>query len=92
MSAYLQLLRRNERTKAHQHTSSTIYHVAEGGGFSIIGEQKFEWEEGDTFVVPSWMPHFHASLNGEAVLFSYTDRPVLSTFNLYRERSREEIH
>ena len=85
MSAYLQLLRRGEHTKAHRHTSSTIYHVAEGGGYSIIGGQHFAWEEGDTFTVPSWVPHEHASDGGEAVLFSYSDRPILGAFGFLRE-------
>ena len=85
MSAFLQLLRKDEHTKAHRHTSSTVYHVAEGGGHSIIGGQHFPWEEGDTFVVPSWVTHEHASEGGEAVLFSYSDRPVLQAFGLLRE-------
>lgn len=85
MSAYLQLLRKGEHTKAHRHTSSTIYHVAEGGGHSIIGGQHFAWEEGDTFAVPSWVPHEHASEGGEAVLFSFSDRPILAAFGLMRE-------
>ena len=85
MSACLQLLRKGEHTKAHRHTSSTVYHVAEGAGYSIIGGQHFPWEEGDTFVVPSWVTHEHASEGGEAVLFSYSDRPVLQAFGLLRE-------
>lgn len=85
MSAYLQLLRKDEHTKAHRHTASTIYHVAEGGGYSIIGGKHFTWEEGDTFTVPSWVPHEHASQGGEAVLFSFSDRPILAAFGLLRE-------
>lgn len=56
MSAYLQLLRKGEHTRAHRHTASTIYHVAEGGGHSTVGGQRIAWEEGDTFTVPSWAP------------------------------------
>ena len=81
----LQLLRRGEHTMAHRHTSSTVYHVAEGGGRSIIGGQVFDWAEGDTFVLPSWIWHEHESVGGEAVLFSYTDRPIVDTFRWYRE-------
>lgn len=85
MSAYLQLLRRGEHTKAHRHTSSTVYHVAEGGGCSVIAGQRFDWQEGDTFVVPSWAWHEHASEGGEdAVLFSFSDRPIIEAFGLYR--------
>lgn len=89
MSAYLQLLRKDEHTQAHRHTASTVYHVAEGVGYSVIAGQRFEWQEGDTFVVPSWAWHEHASAGGEAVLFSFSDRPVLEAFGLYREQAHE---
>jgi gentisate 1,2-dioxygenase len=92
MSSSLQLLRRGERTKAHRHTSSTIYHVAEGEGETIIGGELFSWQEGDTFVLPSWTWHEHESRNGEAVLFSYTDRPVIDAFGLYREEAHPLGH
>lgn len=86
MSAYLQLLRSGERTKAHRHTASSVYHVAEGQGHSVIADARFDWVTGDTFVVPSWATHEHASDGGEAVLFSFSDRPVLESFDLYREQ------
>jgi gentisate 1,2-dioxygenase len=90
MAAYLQLLRKGEHTLAQRHTSSTVYHVAEGGGFSVIAGQRYDWEEGDTFVVPSWAWHELASAAGEeAVLFSFSDRPILESFGLYREQAHE---
>lgn len=85
MAAYLQLLRNGEHTRAHRHVASTVYHAAEGGGFSVIAGRRFEWEEGDTFVVPAWAWHEHAALDGEAVLFSFSDRPILRAFGLDRE-------
>ena len=85
ISAYLQLLRKGEHTRSHRHTSSTIYHVAEGEGRSLVGDVEFKWVEGDTFVVPSWAAHEHESAGGEAVLFSYSDRPVINAFGFYRE-------
>jgi gentisate 1,2-dioxygenase len=85
ISACLQLLRKGERTQSHRHTSSTVYHVAEGEGRSLIGDAEYRWEEGDTFVVPSWAAHAHESVNGEAVLFSYSDRPIIDAFGYYRE-------
>ena len=75
--------------KAHRHTASTVYHVAEGRGDSVIAGKRFDWSEGDTFVVPSWSWHEHASDGGEAVLFSFSDRPVLEAFDLIREQPLE---
>ena len=91
MAAYLQLLRAGEHTRAHRHTASTVYHVAEGGGYSIIAGQQFTWQEGDTFVVPSWAWHEHASEGGEAVLFSFSDRPVIEAFGFLREEAHPKI-
>lgn len=91
MTAHLQLLRKGERTKMHRHTSGTIYHAAEGGGVSTVGESEIEWQEGDTFVVPSWVPHDHRSVNGEAVLFSFTDRPIIEAFSFYREAPVNQV-
>jgi gentisate 1,2-dioxygenase len=87
IASSLQLLRKGEHTKAHRHTSSTIYHAAEGGGRTIINGQSIDWVEGDTFVLPSWAWHEHESISGEAVLFSYSDRPVIDCFGWYREES-----
>ena len=44
-------------------------------------------QEGDTFVVPSWAWHEHASVGGEAVLFSFSDRPVIEAFGFLREEA-----
>ena len=87
ISAYLQLIRKGEHTQPHRHTSSTVYHVAEGEGRSLVGDTEYKWEEGDTFVVPSWVAHEHESSNGEAVLFSYSDRPIIHAAGFYREEA-----
>jgi gentisate 1,2-dioxygenase len=92
MAAYLQLLRPGERTLSHRHVASTVYHAAEGGGSSVIAGERFDWEEGDTFVVPAWAWHEHASAGGEAVLFSFSDRPILRAFGLDREEALAGRH
>lgn len=89
ISAGLQLLRPGRKTAMHRHTASTIYHVAEGRGVSRSGTCEFDWEEGDTFIVPSWAWHWHEAQGGEAVLFSYSDRPIIEMFGFYREEDGE---
>jgi len=87
MSSCLQLVRKGEHTKAHRHVSSAVYHVAEGRGYSIIRGERFDWEESDTFVVPAWSWHEHASAGDDAVLYSFNDRPILKPFGLEREQA-----
>lgn len=82
----VQMLRRGETTKAHRHTSSTILHVYRGKGATVIDGKRFEWQQGDSFVVPLWRPHYHENQSGQdAILFSMTDKPAMEALGLYRE-------
>ena len=86
MACWVQLIRGGVRTKAHRQTSSAVYQVYRGAGYSVIDGQRFDWTEGDFFVVPSWAWHEHANESGEEViLFSIQDLPVLKALSLYRE-------
>lgn len=97
IACHAQLLRPGERTKAHRHTSSVIYHVVEGNGVSVVDGHDMEWEPKDVFCVPGWAyhEHFNPSFTQPALLFSFTDRPVLRSLNLLREQEhpqgRQEI-
>ena len=89
MACFAQMLRRDTLTKAHRHVGSTVYHVISGQGYSVIGGQRFDWEDKDTFVVPSWAWHEHYAKE-ESYLFSYNDSPLLEPFGLYREEAYPE--
>ena len=86
----LQLLPRGLHTKAHRHTLSTVYHAAEGSGFSILDGTRFDWNKGDTFAVPIWTPHEHAAPKGDAVLFSLNDEPVIRALGHMRTEALTE--
>ncbi|HZM32869.1 MAG TPA: cupin domain-containing protein [Burkholderiales bacterium] len=82
MGARLELVK--GEGKGIRHTGSAIYQVAEGRGWSEVGNQRFEWEEKDIFCVPSWTRYRHGSPGG-AVLFSFNDLPAMKALALYRE-------
>jgi gentisate 1,2-dioxygenase len=42
------------------------------------------WKPRDIFVVPSWARHHHRA-SGDAVVFSFSDRPVQDALGLWRE-------
>jgi len=85
----VQLLQPGQETAAHRHTSTAIYHVVRGSGSSVIGDQRFDWSQGDIFVVPVWYAHQHANTSASeaAILFSMTDAPLLQYLDLYREEA-----
>ena len=87
MACWIQMLRPRERTRAHRHTGSAVYYVAQGTGETIIDGRRFAWSKGDIVVLPSWALHEHANVSAadDAMLFSIQDRPVLEALGLYRE-------
>lgn len=87
MSCRVARLRAGFTGVPRRHTASTIYHVVSGTGSSQVGDQVLEWSAGDVFCAPGWEPFRHSVRpGGDAVLFSYTDEPVLRALGLYRER------
>lgn len=89
MSCRMTMLRPGERTKAHRHTYSSVYHVRAGSGSTIIDGQRFDWASRDSFVVPPWAWHEHhnPSRTDASFLFSINDLPVLEAFDLNREEA-----
>ena len=92
IGAAMQRLAPGEHTQAHRHTGCAVYQVSKGAGFSVIGGQRFNWQERDIFVVPSWVFHEHAnaSANEDACLFQFNDLPVMQALGLYREEALAE--
>lgn len=90
MSFHMQLLRPGERTLQHRQTSSAVYCVIEGEGYTEVDGVRLEWTKNDFFAVPQWMWHNHVNRhsNRDAVLFSVSDRPAVEKFGLYHEEAR----
>ena len=84
IGAFLQMLPAGFDGKPYRSTDGTVYCAVEGSGRSQVGEKTFEWEAHDVFVVPSWCKVSHQTA-GDAVLFSFSDRPVQKALGLWRE-------
>ena len=85
MGAYIQLLPKGFSARPYRATDGTVFSVIEGAGRVEIGGKAFEFNPGDTFVVPSWQSYaLHAA--EQTVLFSYSDRPVQRALGLWREQ------
>ena len=86
IAAFLQLLPGGFRGQTQRSTDATVFSVVEGSGRSRVGDHTFEWTAKDVFVVPAWCPVAHEA-DADAVLFSFSDRPVQKALGLWRERS-----
>jgi len=85
MGTRMQHLPKGFHTKAHRHTHSVIYHAHKGSGYTVINGVRFDWKNGDYFVVPNWAWHEHVAAE-DAYLFSVNDLPIMNRFELEQEQ------
>lgn len=85
MATFMQFLPSGFKGRTYRSTDSTVYSVVEGHGAALINDQMYQFGPRDTFVVPSWKPvQLHAQ--EDVTLFSFSDRPVQTVLNLFREQ------
>ena len=84
IGAFIQLLPKGFTSSRYRATDATVFSVVEGTGRTRIGDKVFEWKPQDIFVAPSWHPIVHEA-DSDAVVFSFSDRPVQEKLGLYRE-------
>jgi gentisate 1,2-dioxygenase len=85
IGTFIQLLPKGFATRPYRSTDGAVFVVVEGTGESRIGDRVFRWEQHDVFVAPSWSTVSHQA-DAEAVLFSFSDRPVQQKLGLWREQ------
>jgi len=89
IAAFIQLLPKGFQTAPYRSTDATIFVAVEGRGRTRIGADfVVDWQPRDIFVVPSWKAVVHDAAD-EAVLFSFSDRPVQEALHLFREERRD---
>jgi gentisate 1,2-dioxygenase len=86
------MLKPGQQTAFHRHTGTAMYHTVQGQGVTIVDKTdaiELQWNDHDSFTVPSWSWHAHKNLSGTepAILFSFTDRPLLKMTGLDREEN-----
>lgn len=85
ISTFMQMLPKGFKTVPYRSTDGMVYSPVEGTGRTYVGDQVFEWGPKDVFVIPSWVRHHHEA-DGDAVLFSFSDRAAQSKLGLWREQ------
>jgi len=86
IGAFMQLLPAGFCGTPYRQTDATIFVVVEGQGRTRVGDTTFAWGPRDIFVAPSWAPVSHEA-QGDAVLFSLSDRPAQKALGLWREQA-----
>jgi hypothetical protein len=90
MATFIQLLPKDFAAAAYRSTDAMVFVPIEGNGRSVISSRSgedivVEWGKRDIFVVPSRHRVRHEAIDGDAVIFSYSDRPIQEVLNLFRK-------
>ncbi|WP_153076803.1 gentisate 1,2-dioxygenase [Paraburkholderia bonniea] len=84
LATFMQFLPAGFTGKPYRSTDGSVFSVVEGRGCVVVDGQRFVFGPKDHFVVPSWKS-FTLHADEDAVLFSFSDRPVQSALNILRE-------
>ena len=92
LTFFMQMLRPGQRTRPLKQSASLICAPFEGRGYSLVGDQRLDWERFDTVVVPggSWCEHVNLSDKDPAILFVASDEPTLKKLAFYQKHGRNE--
>ena len=85
IAPFLQLLPAGFTTRPYRSTDATVFVATEGSGSTLIDGQPFDWQPRDIFVAPSWKWIEHRA-DGDAVLFSFSDRAAQQKLGFWREQ------
>ena len=84
IGAFAQRLPAGFETRTYRCTDGTVYVCLEGEATVRVGENEWQLQRDDIFVVPSWQPLKFLAKH-HTTLFSYSDRPALQSLGLWRE-------
>ena len=84
IAAFTQAIPAGFETRALRSTDGTIHVCLEGSGEAEIAGTTYRFSENDVFVVPSWH-RLQLRASRDAMLFSFSDRPVQQALGLWRE-------
>lgn len=84
LHAHVDIIAPGGKTGLHRHSSEAVVMVLKGSGYTTIGENRYDWEEGDIFVVPSgaWHQYFNGSDSEPVHYYAVTNWPLTVSVGL----------
>lgn len=80
-----QLLRAGQDLRPRRRSASSVVHVIEGQGESLIDGVSLRWSEGDTLAIPTHAEVTHRAQGKDAYLFHVDDAPMQRALGFYED-------
>ncbi|MEP6656435.1 MAG: gentisate 1,2-dioxygenase, partial [Betaproteobacteria bacterium] len=80
----LSVLQPGEKTKAFRHNATEVNFCIGGGGHTLVGGRRIEFQQYDVWNHPSYVPYVHANDGKELqVRLTYSNIPLLQQMEVY---------
>lgn len=79
-------------TGCHRHNCEAVIYILKGKGYSVVNEQRIDWEEGDALLIPvlAWHQHFNADSTKPARYLATSNFPQLENMGMAIMEQKEE--
>lgn len=77
----------------HRHRNEAIIYIVKGRGYTMVEDERVDWEEGDILCIPVMAWHTNVNLDPkEPALFLATiNRPLMESLDLFYIEDKEKI-
>lgn len=87
----LQVILADTATDLQRHVHESVHYVTEGAGWSEIGDQVVQWEQGDFVFTPPWIWHRHYAGTQNVRMVIIENSRVLNALDADRRESLGSI-
>lgn len=86
MQMFVEELAPGGRNGRHRHLNEALVYILQGKGYSVIGDQRYDWEAGDVIAVPvmEWHQHFNADPDKPVLFLGCTNVPLMNRLGLWQ--------
>ena len=86
LAQQMQKLRPGFQGQPRRHSGSKLYVVMRGKGTTTVGDERYDWEEGDFMAIAPWAWHAHSNTGSQdAWLFQVNDLPTMKALGYFKE-------
>lgn len=79
-------------TGMHRHANEAAIYILSGRGYSIVDDERIDWEEGDSLCIPmmAWHQHFNGNKEKPARYLAAINEPLMKYMGLFMMEQRED--
>lgn len=77
----------------HRHRNEAIIYIVKGRGYTLVEDERVDWEAGDILCIPvmAWHTNVNLDPNEPALFLATINRPLMEAMDLFYIEDKEKI-